>query len=147
MTANPKWEEIQSHLFPGQTAADRPILVARVFNIKLKALLDDLKNKHVLGKRIAHIHVIEYQLRGLPHCHLLLIVDDKDKPNTNEKVDCAVSAHFPDPKKNPKLHKLVTQFMVHKNCKIHPNRKCAESGVCCKHFPKPFRSTTNYDVD
>ena len=33
-TANPKWEEILRELLPGQTAVDRPDLVARVFHLK-----------------------------------------------------------------------------------------------------------------
>ena len=35
MTCNPKWKEIIDALPEGQTAADRPDSVARVFNIKL----------------------------------------------------------------------------------------------------------------
>jgi hypothetical protein len=31
MTANARWEEIERELLPGQTAYDRPDLVARVF--------------------------------------------------------------------------------------------------------------------
>ena len=44
-TANPKWDEITRELLPGQTAADRPDLVARVFRIKVTHFLHDLKRK------------------------------------------------------------------------------------------------------
>ncbi|VDP42082.1 unnamed protein product [Heligmosomoides polygyrus] len=37
-TCNPNWKEIQNNLEHGQCAADRPDLVARVFNLKVKAL-------------------------------------------------------------------------------------------------------------
>ena len=40
MTANPNWEEVQRNLPPGETAADRPDLVARAFRRKLKMLLE-----------------------------------------------------------------------------------------------------------
>ena len=43
ITTNPKWEEITASLLPGQTAQDRPDIVARVFKQKLQLLLDDLK--------------------------------------------------------------------------------------------------------
>ena len=33
-TTNPKWKEIVDELLPGQTAVDRPDLVARVFHLK-----------------------------------------------------------------------------------------------------------------
>jgi hypothetical protein len=38
-TFNPKWKELTSLLLPGQTASDRPSLVAGIFRLKLKALL------------------------------------------------------------------------------------------------------------
>lgn len=36
--ANPKWREIQENLLHGQTAWDRPDLIARVFWLKIKSL-------------------------------------------------------------------------------------------------------------
>ena len=72
--ANPKWTEIQQELFPGQTAADRPDLVARVFHLKLHNLLDQIKNKEVFGPWLGWVWTIEYQKRGLPHIHLLLFL-------------------------------------------------------------------------
>lgn len=47
MTCNPQWPEIQESLLQGQTANDRPDIIARVFNAKLTELLDDLTKKHV----------------------------------------------------------------------------------------------------
>ena len=35
---------------------------------------------NMLGKVISHINVIEYQKRGLPHAHLLIILNNEDKP-------------------------------------------------------------------
>ena len=34
--------------------------------LHLAKLLNDIKNKHVLGVPVAHVHVIEFQKRGLP---------------------------------------------------------------------------------
>jgi len=42
-TANPEWVEITRDLHPGQLAIDRPDIVARVFNLKVKQLLKDIK--------------------------------------------------------------------------------------------------------
>jgi len=74
-TCNPKWKEIIDALFPGQIAKDRPELVTRVFNLKLDALLKDIKDG-VLGNVIAKIWVNEFQKRGLPHARILLILDE-----------------------------------------------------------------------
>lgn len=51
-TANPRWVEIQNELLPGQSAIDRPDLVARVFNLKVRELLSDLKK----GKQYRFLH-------------------------------------------------------------------------------------------
>jgi hypothetical protein len=40
----------------------RPDLVARVFSLKLKRLLKDIKKKHIFGVPVAHVHVIEFQV-------------------------------------------------------------------------------------
>lgn len=60
MTCNPKWKEISDHLPSYQSIEHRPDLVARVFKLKLKELLNDIMKKDVFGKCIAKIHVIEF---------------------------------------------------------------------------------------
>ena len=41
-TCNPRWQEITDALLPGQTAENRQDIVARVFKLKLKSLLNVL---------------------------------------------------------------------------------------------------------
>ena len=72
MTTNPKWPEIVEVLQPHQTAAEVPEVVCRVFKARLEKLLDLVK-KH-LGTIIYTVRVIEFQKRGLPHCHMLFKV-------------------------------------------------------------------------
>lgn len=74
MTCNPNWEEITSKLEPGQKSQDRCDLVVRVFKAKLDNLKHQLFKKHILGVVAAHVYVIEFQKRGLPHAHFLLIM-------------------------------------------------------------------------
>ncbi|CAF4797531.1 unnamed protein product, partial [Rotaria sp. Silwood2] len=76
-TCNPTWREIEEQLFPGQTPSDRPDLITRVFKLKLDDLIDDLFKKHILGRTIANVFVIEFQKRYLPHCHMLIILDSE----------------------------------------------------------------------
>ena len=97
MTANPKWPEIQENLLQHQNASDRPDIVSCVFNLKLKELLDDLHERHVLGRVTAFVYTIEFQKRGLPHAHLILFLADADKPQTTQDIDRLVSAKIPDP--------------------------------------------------
>nr|KAF6387385.1 hypothetical protein mMyoMyo1_007887 [Myotis myotis] len=77
MTCNPKWADIANNLRPWQKVENRPDLVARVFNIKLTALLNDICKFHLFGKVRAKIHVIEFQ--KLPHAHILLILYSESK--------------------------------------------------------------------
>ena len=86
MTCNPNWPEIKNALKDGQTPQDRPDIVARVFKLKKDQLMQDLKTGHVLGKVVAHMHVIEFQKRGLPHVHILVILADEDRVATPDSV-------------------------------------------------------------
>ena len=62
-TCNPNWPEILIELKPFEKPNDRPDLIARIFKLKLKALLEDILKHHILGKCVAHIHVIEFQVK------------------------------------------------------------------------------------
>jgi len=69
MTTNPNWPEIRNNLLP---ASDCPDLVARVFRLKLKKLLEMLTKEMIFGRPRAWLYLIEWQKCGLPHSHLLL---------------------------------------------------------------------------
>ncbi|XP_026412120.1 uncharacterized protein LOC113307871 [Papaver somniferum] len=96
MTCNPNWEEIRRNLKPGQQAHDMRDLTTRVFHCKFEELKVDLFTKGVLGKVVAHVHVIEFQKRGLPHAHILIILHEKDKLRTPDDYDKVVRAEIPD---------------------------------------------------
>jgi hypothetical protein len=66
-TCNPQWPEIKRTLLPEQQPQDRLDLVTHVFKIKLKELINDIHNKHILGRTIVGIYVIEFQNCGLSH--------------------------------------------------------------------------------
>lgn len=74
-TCNPKWPEIKEYCdkIPHTSAEDRPDVLARVFKIKLDLLLEDLTDKHVLGKVIGGI--ILFKLNKYYHYNLLLLLN------------------------------------------------------------------------
>ena len=115
-TCNPQWPEIANNIQEGQKVEHRPDLIVRVFHLKLKSLITDLKNNCVLGTPVAHVHVCEFQKRGLPHAHILVILRSEDKFRNREDIDKAVSAELPDPVKCPRLHAIVTRSMIHGPC-------------------------------
>jgi hypothetical protein len=82
-------------LHEGQTVVDRPDLVTRVFQMKMKALLNGLVKLGWFAEVIGNIWTREYQKRGLPHIHLLLIFPRAQKVTTVEDIDRLVSAELP----------------------------------------------------
>jgi PIF1-like helicase/Helitron helicase-like domain at N-terminus/Helicase len=148
VTCNPKWPDIKAALLPGQTPSDRPDIVARVFHQKLKSIVDDVTKKGLLGKTLAHVYVIEFQKRGLPHAHMLIILCDEDKPRTPDDYDKFVSAEIPDKIRCPTLNATVTTCMIHGPCgAANPNAVCMKDGVCSKGFPKPYAQVTQTNAN
>ena len=87
MICNPNWPEIKNNLLPGQTPENRPDLVARVFQSRKKQFIHDLTKGEIFGLPVAHLWVIEFQKRGLPHAHILIILEDGKRPKTPQDVD------------------------------------------------------------
>nr|XP_043614074.1 uncharacterized protein LOC122586020 [Erigeron canadensis] len=98
------------------------------------------------GSVVADLYTVEFQKRGLPHCHLLLWVAESDKVRNAEDVDAYISAEIPDPADNPLLYKIVTNIMMHGPCGIlRPEASCTFESTCSKKFPKPYHHTTFFD--
>ena len=147
-TCNPKWQEITENLHDGEMPINRPDLLARVFKLKLKELLEDITVHHVLGKVVAKIHVIEFQKRGLPHCHLLIHLHPDDKLRNSEDIIHIISAEIPDQNANHKLYDIVQSCMIHGPCGyLRPGSVCMENNTCTKGYPKEFCEHTIESVD
>ena len=139
MTCNPNWEEIKNELFPGQTSHDRPDLEVRVFHSKLEQLKEDIVNNGVLGRVVAHAFVVEFQKRGLPHVHMLVMLAENDKLNNREDYDRIVRAEIPDRDEEPQFYNLVLKHMIHGPCgALNKTSSCMKNEICKKDFPKRF---------
>ena len=159
MTCNPKWSEIVSELGPGQTPQDRPDLVARVFKQKKDQLIKYLTKNGIFGRSIAHLWVIEFQKRGLPHAHILIVLADEDRPKTPDQVDQIVTAELPPSPLEPGISEeekirrqplwdIVLKHMIHGPCgELNPQSPCMENGKCTKGFPKPFQFSSIVDEE
>ena len=80
--------------------------------------------KQILGKVVGHVWVIEWQKSGLPHCHMLLWMADRDTVDTPEQNDQVISARV------PYTERLLRYFNLVKD------------GSCSKHFPKGYCDKT-----
>ena len=149
-TCNGEWQEIQENLRENESSADRPDLVARVFEGKLKALLKDLTENDILGKVIAYTYVIEFQKRGFPHAHILLWLRKDCKIRNSEEVDRLVCAEIPNPKTCPKLYEIIQKHMIHGPCGSQNKKSpCMDRtlNICTKDFPKQYCPNTDYKTN
>ena len=151
VTSNPNWPEIKEACrikFEDCTslsliAQDRPNLVTRVAKLKFDKIIEDLDNKQVFGKVAAFVYTIEFQKRGLPHVHLLLIMRPEEKIHKPKELDDLVSAEIPDDD-DSYLHELVIKWMIHNPCgDLNKNATCMvnkkEKIKCRFNFSKSFQ--------
>ena len=108
---------------------------------------------------MAHLWVVEFQKRGLPHVHIIIILADADRPKTAEKVDSIVTAELPPNPSEPgisqeekarrkRLWDIVVTNMIHGPCgDLNKDAQCMDNGKCTKKFPKPFKDITIVDPD
>ena len=148
VTCNPKWPEITSALPEGAKWRDHPDIVARAFMMRLKCIVHDFKEGCIFGVLKAFVYRIEWQARGLPHAHMLLILEHKIMAIS--QIDSIVSAEMPDPVVSPVLHALICKHMLHPRCDVDQQprpsscRSDANGQLCdCKrHFPADMCSAT-----
>ena len=48
-TCNPKWKEVTENLYEGEQPSDCPHLLARIFKLKLKELINDICVHQIFG--------------------------------------------------------------------------------------------------
>jgi hypothetical protein len=120
-----------------------------VFRAKLEELRRQLLYNDILGKVKAYVYVVEFQKRGLPHAHWLLIMQRKYKITCPEQYDMIISAELPNKKEYPELYKMVTKHMMHGPCgALNPNCPCTKDRTSCKnYYPRPFGDSTSQGKD
>ncbi|UYV73325.1 hypothetical protein LAZ67_10002729 [Cordylochernes scorpioides] len=152
-TCNPRWEEIRELMLPGQSPSDRPDIIARVFNQKLRALMHFIVKYRVFGGSVlaaglssqCWMYYIEWQKRGLPHAHILIWLIDKITP---DQIDQVISAEIPDIAIDPDLFEVVAKNMIHGPCgAINNNSPCMKDGKCTKRYPRDLHAETITGVD
>jgi hypothetical protein len=74
-------------------------------------LLDELLKKGIFSEVVVNIHVIEWQKRGLPHAHILLILHSDHKPRGPNEYDHMVSTELPD--KDAHLFFFLGRYKMH----------------------------------
>ena len=144
ITCNPNWPEIKDHLMSHEETQNRADLVVRVFHAKVEQLKHELFKNNIFGDIVAYTYVIEFQKRGLPHAHFLLILDSRSKMYKPDEYDEIVSAEIPDKNLNPHLYNMVKKHMFHK---LNQDNISMKSGACKNSYPKSFSHETTITKD
>ena len=112
----------------------RPDIIVRVFYLKVKSLLHEVKKNNIFEKYEGCVWTIEYQKRGLLHMHLLLFLHPDDQFLTVERINEVICAELPSLDTQPELYDVVTTTMLHDT--PSNNRKC-------ENYVLKHNSTTN----
>uniref|UniRef100_A0A0V0IKD3 Putative ovule protein n=1 Tax=Solanum chacoense TaxID=4108 RepID=A0A0V0IKD3_SOLCH len=90
------------------------------------------------------MYTIEFQKRGLPHAHFLIILMGRYKLLTLQSYDKIVCAELPDPYIDHQLYKLVTKHMIHGPCGyLNPSNCFMQREDKCKFkYPKQLTEQT-----
>ncbi|XP_074309757.1 uncharacterized protein LOC141644184 [Silene latifolia] len=142
MTCNPRWPEIERELLPHEEAQNRPDLVARVFRAKLIEVKKEIVGKKLFGNVAGYVYVVEFQKRGVPHAHFLIILDANSKIRSPDQYDDFVCAEIPDVFENPHLHAAL-KHMMHGPCgRDFPTNPCMKNEICKNHYPRDYVDMT-----
>ncbi|XP_021775583.1 uncharacterized protein LOC110739432 [Chenopodium quinoa] len=151
MTCNANWPEIKPKLAAGELAQNQPDLVARIFRAKLLALKKEIMEKKVLGEVAAMIYVVEFQKRGLPHAHFLIILKPQYKLKCPADYDRFVCAEIPSAN-DTMLRKIILGHMMHGPCgELNQECPCMRTNglkkTCKNKYPKQYAAETTNNKD
>nr|GEV01017.1 DNA helicase [Tanacetum cinerariifolium] len=95
------------------------------------------------------LYTIEFQKRGLPHCHSLLWVTPASKIREDTDVDKYISAELPNPAEDPNGYRIISELMMYGPCGLaYRNAPCMKDGnKCNRNFPKLYSDNTYIDKD
>ncbi|XP_071943751.1 uncharacterized protein [Antedon mediterranea] len=119
-----------------------PVTVARMFDKRFHTFLKRviLSEANPIGKVIDYFYRIEFQMRGSPHVHMLVWVEnapvfglDEDKKIVDfvdKYISCAVPCKIVD----PEMNEIVSSVQIHS--KKH-SKSCKKKGTNCRfNFPR-----------
>lgn len=82
----------------------------------------------------------------MPHAHILLWLDPRNKLESAEAINSVICAELPDLVLFPKLYATVSAFMIHGPCGFaRPHSPCMKDRRCSKFYPKKFVNRTSFD--
>ena len=95
-------------VYQAASTTETKIEIVRPSTVNMQRLHRAIKWQWRMTSLSQGMQVIEFQKRGLPHAHLLIILADHDRTSTEESIDSLVSAELPpDPNSTDNPEKKV----------------------------------------
>jgi hypothetical protein len=119
-TINSNWFKIQNELKSKQIATNRSNIVTRVFQMKTKQLIKNVKKRYVFDKCENVVWIVKYQKRELSHIHLLMFLRSKNQFLILKRIDDIVCAKLSNFVLNfdEILRNIIQKQMIHESCEI-----------------------------
>jgi hypothetical protein len=145
-TINSNWFEIQDELKSRQIATNRSNIVTRVFQMKTKQLIENMKKRHVFDKCESVVWIVKYQKRELSHIHLLIFLRSKNRFLILKRIDDIVCAKLSNSVLNfdEIFRDIIQEQMIHKSCEVANFfeicmiRIAIDNHICFKHYSRSF---------
>ena len=116
-----------------------PDIINHVFCLKLDDIIKRLTVDGYMCHIQAHVYVIKFQKRGLPHTHILIIMYHNFRFLTPDNVDRAVSAELPDPVTRSEFFQQVVAHNLRGPCGVYrPNPPRMKDVEFRKDYPYKF---------
>ena len=110
---------------------DRPDLITRVFKPELRSLLNDVLKNSYFGPSAAHMYVTEFQKKGLPHVHILVIFANAYKLSSPMDYDHVICAQISDQNVDAELYEIIAKVHMHEPCgDMYPSCACMTNDRC-----------------
>src|SRR5205823_6036812 len=91
-------------------------LIVRVFNLKVRALVQDVYDSNMFGRAMCYNYTVDFQKRVIPHTHILMTITDDSQIRTADDVNFFIRSNNSGKESEPELYDLVTKAMVHRPC-------------------------------
>ena len=105
----------------GKLCAEDPLSVSRKFSKIFHDFFETVIIKgEILGRVYQFFWKKEYHMRGAPHYHVLLWINEAPVIGVDSEVTILkwiqerITCRIPDKESNPELHRLVTKYQMHK---------------------------------
>lgn len=125
---------------PSQRGAYRHDVLARVFRLKFKNLVNLIFKSQVFGDVLAYTYSVKRQKRGHPNAHVLFWLSAKIKAMD---IDIIISAEVPNQDVDKKLYNIAAAHRLHIPCDTNSTSIYLKNWKCSITFPRQFLPNTH----